>query len=197
MTRLSRSEERKLTSSAMILGMVSASERMAPVQGLQPRERRRRADPLLFAGERLHEGLLDGDERVAAHEHAAVFGEVERHDGDVFEQDVVPDVELGPVGEREDADAFAGGDAGVVEVPELGALVLGVPLAGLVAEGEDALLGAGFFFVAARAAEGRVETVLAEAVEESRGLEQAAAALGAEADGVGAVGEGLLVAPDA
>ncbi len=74
--------------------------------------------------------------------------------------DVVPDVELGPVGEREDADAFAGVDAGVVEVPELGALVLGVPLAGSVAEGEDAFLGAGFFFVAAGSAEGGVEAVV-------------------------------------
>ena len=109
----------------------------------------------------------------------------------------MPDVELGPVGEREDADAFAGGDAGVVEVPELGALVLGVPLAGLVAEGEDALLGAGFFFVAACSAEGCVEAVLAEAVEEGGGLEQAAAALGSEGYGVGSVGEGLFVAPDA
>ena len=94
--------------------------------------------------------------------------------------DVVPDVEFGPVGEREDADAFAGRDAAVVEVPEFGALVLGVPLAGAVAEGEDALLGAGFFFVAARAAEGCVEAVLAQAVEQRGGLQQAAAALGAE-----------------
>ena len=94
--------------------------------------------------------------------------------------DVVPDVELGPVGEREDADAFAGIDAAVEEVPELGALVLGVPLAGVVAEGKDALLGARFFFVAACSAECCVEAVLAQAVEQRRGLEQPAAALGAE-----------------
>ena len=34
-------ELRTAISSSMILGTVSASERMAPVQGLQPRERRR------------------------------------------------------------------------------------------------------------------------------------------------------------
>src|ERR1035438_3039523 len=41
MTRLARSEERKETSSAMMAGIVSASERMAPVHGLHPRERSR------------------------------------------------------------------------------------------------------------------------------------------------------------
>ena len=124
------------------------------------------------------------------------FGEVERDDGNLFEMDVVPDVELGPVGEREDADALAGADAAVEEDPQLGALVLRIPLAGAIAEGEDALLGAGFFFVAARAAEGCVEAVRAQAVEQSLRLQQSAAALGAELDGVGAVGEGFFVAPD-
>jgi hypothetical protein len=42
-------------------------------------------------------------------------------------QDVLPDVELGPVGEREDADALALVLAGIVEVPQLGPLVLRVP----------------------------------------------------------------------
>ena len=143
----------------MILGTVSASERMAPVQGLQPRERRRHVTHCSSPGKALDEGLFERDERVVADEHCAGLGEVKRNDGDLFEMDVVPDVELGPVGEREDADAFAGPDAAVKERPELGALILGVPLAGGVAEGEDALLGAGFLFVAARAAEGCVEAV--------------------------------------
>jgi hypothetical protein len=121
--------------------------------------------------------LFDGNEGVATDDHAAFLGEVERDHGNVFQIDVVPDVELGPVGEGEDADAFAGGDAGVVEVPEFGALVFGVPLAGFVAEGEDAFLGAGFFFVATGSTEGCVEAVLAEAVEKGGGFEQAAAAL--------------------
>ena len=54
-------------------------------------------------------------------------GEVERHDRDVLEVDVLPDVELGPVRQREDADALALGFARVVERPQLGALVLRVP----------------------------------------------------------------------
>ena len=84
----------------------------------------------------------------------------------------------------------------VEEVPQFGALVLRVPLAGGVAKGEDAFLGAGFFFVAACAAEGCVEAMGAEAVEQGLGLELSAAALGAELDGIGSVGEGVFVAPD-
>ena len=71
--------------------------------------------------------------------------------------DVLPDVELGPVRQREDPDALARVDPAVVEVPQLGALVLRVPLAELVAEGEDPLLGPGLLLVAAGAAEQRVE----------------------------------------
>ncbi len=150
----------------MILGRVSASERMAPVQGLQPRERRRELTMVGCSPGAGDEGLLDGEEGVAAEIHGALAGEVEVDDGDVLFVDVLPDVHLGPVGKREDADAFAGVDARVVEVPKLGALVLGIPLAGTIAEGVDAFLGAGFFFVAARAAEGRGEAVVAQGVEQ-------------------------------
>src|SRR6201999_1946106 len=99
------------------------------------------AHPLLLAGQALHKGLLDRDEAIAANQHAALLREVERHDRNVFKMDVMPHVELGPVGEREDADAFSGADARVVEIPELRALRFGLPLAGAIAEREDALLG--------------------------------------------------------
>jgi hypothetical protein len=65
-------------------------------------------------------------------------------------------------------------EAGVVEAPELGALVLGVPLTEVVAVGEDALLGAGALLVAAGAADGGVELVLLDGVEQRRGLEAVA-----------------------
>ena len=48
--------------------------------------------------------------------------------------DVLPDVELGPVRQREHADVLALAVPAVVEVPQLGPLVLRVPLAELVAE---------------------------------------------------------------
>ena len=89
-------------------------------------------------------------------------------------RDVVPDVELGPVREREDADALARVDAPVVEAPQLRALVLRVPLAELVAEGEDALLGARLLLVAPGAAEERGEPVLLDRVEQDGGLDPVA-----------------------
>jgi len=53
--------------------------------------------------------------------------------------------------------------ARVEDVPQLGALVLGVPLAEVVAQADDALLGAGLLLVAATAPEDPVEAVLAMA----------------------------------
>ena len=62
----------------------------------------------------------------------------------------------------------------VVEVPQLGALVLRVPLPELVAEREEALLGACLLLVAAGAAHHRVETVRLDRVEQRGGLQPVA-----------------------
>src|SRR5437764_3666742 len=113
--------------------------------------------------------LDEGAERVehaVALEHLAIVGEVDRRDLELLLGDVLPHVELGPVREREHAHVLARLVAAVVERPELGPLGLGVPLAGLVAEGKDALLRAGPLLVAARAAERGVEPVLGDRVEE-------------------------------
>ena len=85
--------------------------------------------------------------------------------------DVLPDVELGPVRDREDPDVLAGMVAAVVQAPQLGPLVLRVPLAELVAEGEDPLLGPGLLLVAAGPAEDGVELVLGDGVEQGPGLQ--------------------------
>ena len=87
---------------------------------------------------------------------------------------VLPHVELGPVREREHAHVLAGLDEAVVEVPQLGPLGLGVPLAEVVAEREDALLGPGALLVAAGAAERRLEAVLLDRVEQRDRLEPVA-----------------------
>ena len=62
----------------------------------------------------------------------------------------------------------------VVDVPDLGSLVLRVPLAELVAEREEALLGACLLLVAPGAAHHRVELVLLDRVEQRRGLQPVA-----------------------
>src|SRR5579871_4316185 len=84
---------------------------------------------------------------VAAEDLAAV-GEIDGGELDLLAGDVLPDVELGPVGEREDAEVLSRSVAGVVEAPQLGALVARVPLPELVAQGEDALLGPRLLLVA-------------------------------------------------
>ena len=74
---------------------------------------------------------------------------------------------------------LAGAVPRVEEVPQLGALVLGVPLAELVAQADDALLGAGLLLVAAAAAEDAVEAVPCDRVEQRLGLQRVARAVGA------------------
>ncbi len=90
---------------------------------------------------------------------------------DVLVVDVLPDVELGPVRDGEDPDVLAGPVPPVVERPQLGALVLRVPLAELVAEGEHPLLGPGLLLVPPGATEDGVELVLGDGVEQGPGLE--------------------------
>ncbi len=60
---------------------------------------------------------------------------------------------------------FAGGDAGIEQGPELGALGLGIPLAEAVAVAEDALLGARLLLVAAGAADQRIEAELLDGLQ--------------------------------
>ena len=84
--------------------------------------------------------------------------------------DVLPDVKLGPVRDREDPDALPLGLAGIVQLPQLGALVLGVPAVVGRAEREHPLFRAGFFLVAARATEGHVEIVFRKRLLQPLGL---------------------------
>ncbi len=69
---------------------------------------------------------------------------------------------------------FALANPPVVERPEFGPLVLRIPLTELVAEAEEALLGAGLLLVAAGPTEGGVEAVLLDGVEQRRGLQAVA-----------------------
>src|SRR5205823_6305731 len=65
-------------------------------------------------------------------------------------------------------------DAPVVEVTQLGALVLGVPLAEFVAEGEHALLRTRALLVAPGAAERSIEAVLGDGVQQRDRLQPVA-----------------------
>ena len=123
-----------------------------------------------------------GDQRAAAHHHRPRLGVIHRHDGNIFARDVLPDIELGPVGKRENADVLALIDARIVDVPQFGALILRVPLAEFVAERVDAFFGAALLFVAPCAAKSRVIAAFRQAIQQGAGLQESAAFLGADAD---------------
>ena len=121
----------------------------------------------------------------------AAVAEVDARHFELLFADVFPHVHLGPVAEREDAHVLAGVQAGVVEVPDLRALVLRVPLAEAVAEAEEALLGAGLLLVAPRAADAAVEAELLDGRQQRGNLQAVAADLAGRRHG-DAVGDGVL-----
>ena len=102
------------------------------------------------------------------------MGEVDHRDLELLLGDVLPHIELGPVREREHPYVLARADAPVVEVPELRALGLGIPLAEVVAKREHPLLGAGALFIAAGSTECRIEPVLGDGVEQRPDLQAVA-----------------------
>jgi len=118
--------------------------------------------------------LGGGHEHAVSLEDTAPVREVDRWHVDLLVADVVPHVELGPVGEREDPDVLPLVVPPVVEVPQLRALALGVPLAELVAEAEDSLLGPGLLLVPARPAEDGVVAPLGDRAQQRRRLQPVA-----------------------
>src|SRR3954452_686661 len=97
------------------------------------------ADPLHLLALARRRVRTDGEPHAVALEDLTLVREVDRRQLDLLVGEVLPDVELGPVAEREDPDVLALVVPAVGEVPELRPLVLGVPLPELVAERVDAL----------------------------------------------------------
>ena len=110
--------------------------------------------------------------------------------------DVLPDIQLGPVGEREHADALALIDAGIKQAPEFRALAFRVPAMVLVAEGEDALLGTGFFLVTTCATESRIKLVFIQRLLQPLGLHDVGVFFRAVDEGTDAHLHALLVDMD-
>jgi hypothetical protein len=150
----------------------------------------------LFAGLQLHALVVDHDERAFALDDGPLLREIKRHDGDVFGEDVLPDIKLGPVRQGKHADGFDRPYARVVDAPELGALVLGIPGVRLGPEGKDALLGAGFLLVAARSAEGRVEAEFVERLLQPLGFHDLGVERGAGVEGIDAAPDTVLIDVD-
>src|SRR6185369_3053836 len=172
-------------------GAGDAAEAAEPTEDLLDLLARRRPIALAPA-----EDVVEDDDLPIADHRLARLCEVERIDGDLLEVDVLPHVELRPVRQRENPDRLAGIDPRIVEVPQLGALIFGIPLTELVTKGEEALLRARLFLVAPRAADGGIEAMVAKAGQQSLRFEEAATILRAKVEGIGARGDGRLIAPD-
>ena len=113
-------------------------------------------------------------QHAVALEHLPAVGVVDGGHVDALVADVVPHVELGPVGQREDPDVLTLVVARVVEVPQLGALALRVPLAELVSEAEDPLLGPSLLLVPPGPAEDGVMAALGDGAQQRRRLQPVA-----------------------
>ncbi len=92
--------------------------------------------------------IADRNPGIAAPNDLPRAGKVELGKLDVFASDIVPNIHLRPVGNRENAEVLAWALFAVEEVPEFGALVFGVPLPKVVAVAEETLFGTGLFLVA-------------------------------------------------
>ncbi len=173
-----RSVSREAATSATTSSAVNAADSTHPVQVASPigPEPHRGQERLLALQHRDVRG--DRQQHPVALEDRAAVGVVQRGQLDLLVQDVLPDVELGPVGQREHPDVLALAVGAVVEVPQLGPLVARVPLAELVPEAEDPLLGPGLLLVAAGPAEYGVEPVLPDGSEQGGRLQPVAAGPG-------------------
>src|SRR5262249_48544555 len=107
----------------------------------------------------------DGEGDVLVAEGAialAVLGEIEVDHRHLLPLGVAPDVDLRPMKQGMDAQMVARRQMGVEEVPEFRWLVAEVPLTGIAARAEDALLGANAFLVAANAGDDTGESELGD-----------------------------------
>src|SRR5512135_18530 len=120
----------------------------------------------------------EGDVLLAERAKAlAVAREIERHHRHALALDVAPDVDLGPVQQRMDADVAARRRIGVELVPELRRLLPEIPGAGRIARAEHALLAADRLLVAANAEDHALEAALLDDALQAQRLARGGARL--------------------
>ena len=166
-----RSETFAIATSSMIASSVAAREITAPVQLASPTVRKRTESRSTVSSSAWFDERSNRQVHAVAHDDVALVGEVDLRQGHLLAFDVLPDVEFGPVREWEGAHAFAGIDLALVDLPQFRPLLARVPLTEGVAKGQDALLGARLVLVAPRAAEGGVEVVVVDRVEQRHRLQ--------------------------
>ena len=163
MTRLVRSDDTALSVSSMMASSVIGIGFDAPCQRIAAQGPE--AYLLVhdfFSRLEAHAVVVDHDDVAVTIDAGPFLGKVQRDDVDVFPFDVLPDIFFRPVGNGKYAHTFPLVNMRVVQFPHFRTLVLRIPSLGFVAEGEDAFLGAGLFFVAPAAAKSCREAVLVE-----------------------------------
>src|SRR5687768_18034571 len=80
-----------------------------------------------FTGFERQPVIIDQDPLIETLYDRSIFCKIKRHDGNVLQADVLPNIGLGPIGQRKNPDRLAGVDPRVVKIPQLGALCLGLP----------------------------------------------------------------------
>src|SRR4030095_5295498 len=119
--------------------------------------------------------VVAGNKMAIVLYHEPFLREVERYHMDFLLDDVLPDVALGPVGQRKHAHRFAFVNSAAVERPELWTLTPWIPLTECVPQGKHAFFGARSFFLAAGAPDCRIELIFVQGVEECSRFQLAAA----------------------
>ena len=172
-----RSVTRAAAISAMMSSTVIAGDSTIPVLMMSPMVRTRTTRSLTsslgFGGDE----LVDRQPLACRVGRICAMAEIDARHFEFLALDVFPHVHLGPVAERKHAHVFAGIEAGVVKIPDFRPLILRIPLAEAVAETEEALLRAGFFLVASRAADAAVEPKFLDRREQGGNLQAIAADL--------------------
>ena len=101
-----RSVTREAATSEMISSTVDADERVAPVQVMSPMVRKRTRRLTGDSVGQVQVGRVSEQHAVAL-DAVALVRKVERGQRDLFEIEILPDVHLGPVADRKDAEVLA------------------------------------------------------------------------------------------
>src|SRR3984893_1620407 len=143
-----------------------------------------------------HALVINHDEGSIALHHRTAAREIQRHDGNALQVDVLPDIELGPVGNREHADALALVLARVVQAPQLGPLVLRIPAMLGRAERENPLLRPALLLIAPGSAERHIEAIFVERLLEALRLHDIGVDLRAVREGIDSLRQAVRIHVD-
>ena len=106
-----------------------------------------------------HSVVIHHDNVAVSVYNRTLFCKIKRKDRDIFSLNVLPDIRLSPVGNRENTDAFAFIDLRIIKFPHLRTLVLRIPGLLCITEGEDTLFCTAFLLVTTTAAKSSCETI--------------------------------------